>query len=194
MGSLRAIISAVFLFPLMMQPLWAAPEKYEFDRGHTRIFFEVDHLGFSNYRGMFHEYSGSFTFDEKKLEKSKIEVEVDMSSVDMYLDKMNEHLLTPDLLDTAKYPKARFVSTRVERNGESSARVTGDLSMHGVTRPVTLDVKFNKAGENPFSKKFTRGFTASGVIDRAEFGIAYGVPLISKDVYLTIAVEAFRIE
>lgn len=193
MGSLRALVS-VILFPLMMQPLWAAPEKYEFDRGHTRIFFEIDHLGFSNYRGMFHEYSGSFTFDEKNLEKSKIDVEVDMNSADMYFDKMNEHLLHSDLLDTTKYPKARFVSTRVERTGDVSAKVIGDLSMHGVTRPVTLDVKFNKAGEHPFSKKFMRGFTATGVIDRAEFGIAYGVPLISKDVYLTISVEAVRVE
>ncbi len=186
----------LFLATVLCAPFqaFAAKEKYEFDRGHTRIFFEVNHLGFSDYRGMFHEYAGGFVFDTDKLEESSIEVTVDMSSADMYFEKMNEHLLNEDLLHVTKYPDAKFVSTAVKPKGKDRAQVTGNLTLLGVTKPVVLDVQFNRAAENPFSKKFTRGFTATGTIDRTEFGIDYAVPLVSKEVKLTISVEAYRVD
>ncbi len=186
-----------FVSVLLMAVTMAAsakPEKYEFDKSHTRIFYEVNHLGFSDYRGMFHKYDGHFTFDPNDLSKSKIDVTVDIKSADMYHDKMNEHLLAEDILNAKKYPQAKFVSTDVKPGGQNSAIVTGNLTLHGVTKPLTLKVVFNKAGKNPFSKKFTRGFTATGTLDRTEFGINYAAPMVSKEVNLTISVEGIRVD
>lgn len=178
----------------IINPVFAEAEQYEFDRGHTRIFFEVDHLGFSNYRGMFHDYEGGFVYDADKIENSKIQVTIDMASADMYFEKMNEHLLAADLLNVSKYPSGRFVSTSITQESDNLAKVKGELSLLGVTHPVVLDVKFNRAAEHPFTKKFTRGFTATGVIDRTDYGINYAAPLVSKEVRLTIQVEAYRVD
>ncbi|MBA3581903.1 MAG: polyisoprenoid-binding protein [Gammaproteobacteria bacterium] len=169
----------------------AAPETYVFDKSHTRIFFDVNHLGFSQYRGMFHEYDGTFVFDAKNLAKSKVDVTIQMTSADMYHDKMNEHLKADDILDVAKYPTAHFVSTAVEKT-DKGAKVTGNLTLHGVTKSVILDVTFNEAKPHPMNKQFTRGFTALTVLDRGEFGIGYAVPMVSKEVNLYISVEAQR--
>lgn len=190
-------IKKIVLTLMLMLPFSTsvnATDKYVFDMSHSRIFFEVNHLGFSDYNGMFRDFEGTISFDEKKIENSKIDVTIDVASVDGFDEGLNEHLRNEDFFDVQKHPKARFVSKKVEKSGKNQARVIGELTLKGVTKPLALNVTFNKVGPHPFNKKQTAGFSASAVIDRTEFGINYGVPAVGKSVKLEIDVEASRQE
>lgn len=188
----------IVLITLIMARIFIVPanasEQYIFDKAHSRIFFEVNHLGFSDFNGMFRKFDGSIYFDEKKIENSKVDVTIDIASVDSYDVDLNAHLLNEDFFDVGKYPEARFVSKKVEKIEKNRIKVLGELTLKGITKPLTLDVKFNKVGLHPYYKKQTAGFSASAVFDRTEFGIAYGVPGVGKNINLEIDVEAHREE
>ena len=128
----------------------AAPEKYEFDKAHTQILFFVNHLGFSNSQGEFHDYDGGFTFDAENPENSSIDVTIMTESVDMDDEKWDDHLKNADFFNVEKYPSMTFKSTNIEVTGEKTAKITGDLTILETTKPVTLDVTFNNAGQHPF--------------------------------------------
>ena len=168
------------------------PGKYSYDPAHTQILFQADHLGFSHPHGRFDKFSGGFTFDPAHPEASSIDVTIDTNSIDMASETWNSAMKGSNFFNTAKFPKMTFKSTRVEKTGENAGRVTGDLTLLGVTRPVTLDVTYNRSGTHPYNKNYIAGFSATGRIKRSDFGMTWGLPGIGDNVGLDIQVEGIR--
>ncbi len=188
--SLFLVLSLLVFTPLSAR---AALETYTLDKVHTQISFLIGHAGFSKSHGDFLDFEGSFDFDESNPERGSAEVIINTSSIDMVgHDKWNEHLKSADFFNVEKYPTMDFRSTHVERTGANTAKLTGDLTLLGVTKPVTLDVTFNKADKHPFSGKYVAGFSAHGTLERSDFGMNYGLPLIGDKVELRIEVEGER--
>ena len=170
-------------------PAFAA-ETYKFDPNHTNIVWRANHFGFSNPDGKFVGVSGTVTLDEAAPANSKVDVTIPVTSLVTGLPKFDEHLQSADFLDVAKFPAATFVSDKVELTGADTAKVHGTLTLHGVSKPLVLDVKLNKIAPNPMSNIKTAGFTASTVIKRSDFGISAYVPNVSDDVTIHIEAEA----
>ncbi len=167
-----------------------ASETYTLDPYHTNLYWKADHFGFSKPSGKFATVTGNVTLDEAAPEKSSVNVTVNTGSVVTGIDLFDEHLRADKFFNSEKFSTATFVSSKVEPTGKDTAKVTGDLTLLGVTKPVTLDVTLNKIGENPINKLKTAGFTATGVVKRSEFGMTYASPGVSDDVQLTIDAEA----
>lgn len=174
------------------QPLENSANFYDIDKSHTSILFFIDHLGFSKMVGEFHDYSGGFVFDEENVENSKVDVTVNVASVDTDVEKLNEHLRAPDFFNVEKYPTARFVSTKVEKTGKNTGIVYGDFTMMGVTKPIKMDVKFNKAGKFPMNDNYVAGFEGRAKIVRSAFNMTNGLPMIGDEVDLLIHTEGVR--
>jgi polyisoprenoid-binding protein YceI len=171
----------------------AAEETYTLDKAHTQIMFQASHLGFSTSTGRFMDFDGAFTFDTTVPEKSHVEVTIKPDSIEMGDQKWNDHLKGADFFYVTKFPAMTFKSTGIKQTATGEADITGDLTMHGVTKPVTLHVVHNKSGVHPFNQaSYIAGFTATGTLDRADFGMTYGVPLLDTKVQLMIAVEGVR--
>lgn len=177
-----------------------APDKtrvtagtYAADAGHTMVVWEVDHFGFSKYSGIFGDVTGTLVIDPANPAASKVDVTIPVSKVTTASAGLTDHLLRAgkdggkaDFFGPAP-ADAKFVSTRVVLDDDGDeAKVTGNLTLNGVTRPVTLDVDFHGAGANPFNKKATIGFNAETKIRRSDFGVNYGIPVVSDIVELEI--------
>lgn len=173
-------------------PAQAAPEEYNFDPVHTSISFYVSHLGVSISTGRFTGFDGSFFLDEEKPENSTAEIKIHTDSLQMLDEKWNTHLKSQDFFNVGVFPEMTFKSTKVERTGEKTAKVTGDFTLLGVTKPITLDVVFNGSGTHPMTKNEICGFSVTGTIKRSEFGMNYGIPMVGDDVNLRIEVEGAR--
>ena len=159
---------------------------YKVDTGHTQVIWEVNHLGFSNYLGTFGGVTGTMQLDPANPAAAKVNITIPGEGLVTTVPELTKHLGTADFFDFAKFPSATFNSTKVEVNG-TTAKITGDLTLHGVTKPVTLDVKFVGAGPGVMPPQATNvGFDASTKIKRSEFGLGYGIPLVSDEVQLWI--------
>jgi polyisoprenoid-binding protein YceI len=178
------------LAALLGASAFAAPVTYTLDPNHTFPSFSADHFGgLSVWRGKFDTTSGKIVYD-KDAKSGSIEVTVDMSSINFGMPKLDEHAKSAEMFDVAKYPTATFSGKFTKFNGASPAEAEGTLTMHGVTKPVTLKIDSFKCMQNPMSKKEVCGAEASGVINRADFGVSYGEKLGFKmDVKLQIQVE-----
>lgn len=170
----------------------AAPVTYVIDPGHSVVAFTLDHLGFAKAMGRFNTVGGELVFDAAAPASSSVTVEIDANTVDTNHAKRDEHLKSPDFFNSAEFPKITFKSDKVEVTGEKTGRLAGQLTMLGVTKPVVLDVTFNKVDVSPASKLETAGFSARGTVKRSDFGMSYGVPNIGDDVALIIEVEATK--
>jgi polyisoprenoid-binding protein YceI len=168
-----------------------AADSYTVDPAHTFPGFEVNHLGFSNMHGSFHATSGKIVLDPSGSAGS-IEAVIDMSSVSTGQARRDEHLRSADFFDVARYPSMSFKSTRLKYNGSNLESAEGQLTLHGVTRPVTLTMTHFHCAVNPINKKPTCGGNASAAIKRTEFGINAYVPAISDEVKISIEVEATK--
>jgi polyisoprenoid-binding protein YceI len=183
--------AAFLAFALVATPLLAqAPANvpsgtYSVDTGHTQVLFTVMHLGISEYTGEFTQPTGSLTLDAANPGNSKVEVTFPIAKVSTTVTALNDHLQKPEFFDAAKFPEGKFVSTKVTVNG-TSATIAGNLTLKGVTKPVTLQAKFTGGGPHPMSKKPNVGFTATTTIKRSEFGVNYGIPMVSDDVKIVI--------
>jgi len=170
-------------------------EKYTFDKPHTQVIFSVNHLGFTNSYGRFLDYDGGFTLDRADLEKSSVEATIKVDSLDMGDGKWDEHLKSPDFFDAVKFPTMTFKSTSVKKTGENTADITGDLTIHGVTKPVTFKTTHNKSGILPMNDKvFVAGFTATTTIKRSDFGVDKGVPMVGDDVTIILEVQGNQVD
>ncbi len=169
-------------------------EHYTFDKAHTQILFFVDHLGFSKSQGEFLDFDGFFNFDLEHPEKSNVDISINVSGLDMDDDKWNTHMKSADFFDVEKFPTMTFKSTAIEVTGKKTANITGDFTLLGVTKPVTLAVKHNKSDKHAFSGKYVSGFSATTTIKRSEFGMEYGLPMVGDDVEIRIEVEGLRTE
>lgn len=169
-------------------PALAAP--YTIDTGHTHVGFKVSHLGFSDTYGTFNNVAGTIDLDRDNPEKSSVNVDIRTASIDTNHEKRDEHLRGPDFFDVGKFPDITFKSTKVERTGDKTAKVTGDLTMMGVTKQVTLDTTLLASGPYPLDKSVTAaGFNATTTIKRSDFGMTAYVPMISDEVEITISTE-----
>ena len=168
------------------------PDKYIYDPAHTQILFQTDHIGFSHPHGRFDKFTGGFTFDPAHPETSNIDITIDTRSIDMSSEQWERELKGKDFFNVDKFPAMTFHSTRIEKTGAHTGRVTGDLTLLGVTKPVTLDVTYNKSGIHPYNKNFVAGFSAEGRVKRSDFGMNWGLPGIGDDVKLDIQVEGIR--
>jgi len=158
---------------------------YTVDPGHSQVTFTVNHLGFSTYRGLFGSLTGSMTIDPKTPAKAKVSIDIPMSGITTTVEKLDEHLKAADFFDAAKYPTAHFESTSVRVMGKT-AKISGNLTIKGVTKPVVLDAVFVGAGT--MMGKRTIGFDATTTIKRSDFGVSYGIPLVPDAVPLQISV------
>jgi len=178
------------LAALLCASAFAAPVTYNLDPNHTFPSFAADHFGgLSVWRGKFDATSGKVVYD-KDAKSGSIEVTVDMSSINFGMPKLNEHAKSPEIFDAAKYPTATFTGKFAKFNGATPTEIDGTLTMHGVTKPVTLKIDSFMCKQNPMSKKEVCGADVSGTINRADFGVNYGDKFGFKmDTKLQIQVE-----
>lgn len=168
----------------------AAPVTYRIDPTHTDVIATWSHLGFSNPSAHFGEVDGTITYDAAKPSASKVDVTIPLSGMASHVVKFDTHLRSADLFEVAKHPVITFKSTKVESRGKDKLKVTGDLTVKGITRPVVLDVTLNKSGLHPMAKRPAIGFDATASLKRSEFGLGYGVPNVGDDVRIRITTEA----
>lgn len=174
----------------------AAPITYEIDPNHTHPMFEADHFdGLSTWRAIFRKTAGSVVLDARA-SRGSVDILIDMSSVDFGHDKLNDmavNSIAPPIFEAAKYPVAHYQGTLEQFVGGSPRAVVGSLTMHGVTKPVTLHIDSFKCMINPLTKRQVCGAEASADLDRSEFGITVGKPYgFRMNVHLRIQVEAIR--
>lgn len=176
-------------FTLLAAPALAKPERYHFDKEHTNLGFAVSHLGFSDMVGSFMTYDGGFEFDQEKPENSKVDVTIKPEGVRTVSAELDKHLQNEKFFNSAKFPEVRFVSTAVKVTGANEGTITGNLTLLGVTKPVTLNVRFNKGDYHPMTGDYIAGFRATGAIKRSEFGMGEYVPMVGDEVKLDFQVE-----
>lgn len=194
----KALVLAGFVAVLSFAPMSgaAAAETYSFDKGHTEIRFLWNHVGLSEQSGEFREYDGTIVWDKDKIENSKIDVSIKVASMDTGVKALDDDLLSENYFDAAKFPLITFKSTSVKQTGVDRGRVTGDLTIHGVTRPAQLDVRLLFQGDHPLAGFFKSyagapyaAFSARGEVLRSAFGVARSVPLVSDRIQIVIETE-----
>ena len=169
---------------------FAAPLTYKIDANHTDVVASWSHFGFSNPIAHFGKVDGNIVYDPANVGASKVEVTIPLSGLDSHVQAFDEHLRSADFFDAEKYPTVTFKSTSVKAAGKGKLKVTGDLTIKGVTKPVVLDVTINKVGVQPMAKREAAGFSATATIKRTDFGLGLYAPNVSDDVKLSITTEA----
>ncbi len=196
--TLVACASVALGFALRAPPASLAPQPtppaaitYDIDTGHSSLLFRAKHLNVSYVYGRFNEFSGQFTFDAAKPESSKVEVEIKIDSIDSGIEKRDAHLRSPDFFDAKQFSTATFKSKGVKKTKDGHFDVTGDFTLRGVTKPVTIDVesvgsvKDERAGE-------IAGFHGTFTLKRSEFGVSYGPTALGEDILVIVSVEGAR--
>ena len=173
-----------------------ATNHWDIDLGHSAIHFWVRHMVISKVHGRFAKWAGAIQLDEQDLTRSSVEVSIDAASIDTQVADRDGHLRSPDFLDVAKYPELTFKSRRVEKAG-AGLRITGDLTLHGVTREVVLDAEYAGSAKDPWGN-LRAGFSGKTAIDRRDFGLVWnaaleaGGVLVGEKVEITIELEAVK--
>ncbi len=167
----------------------AAPVGYTLDSNHTQVVASWTHFGFSNPAARFDKVVSDFQFDAVDPTRSSIVVTIPIDSIDTGVPALDEHLLGPDFFNARQFPTATFKSNSVERSGDNALKVNGHFTLHGVTRPLVLDVTINKIGEHPMGGP-AAGFDARATIKRSDFGINKYLPNISDEIAIAITTES----
>lgn len=171
-----------------------AADRFTIDPDHSNVVFLIDHLGYSRMIGQFQEFEGEFVFDNRSVENSSVEVTIMTASVDTDHQERDDHLRSPDFFNAVEFPEMTFESTAVERTGDDTGRITGDLTLLGVTKPVTLDVTFNKRAPHPlpqYNSVLTAGFSARGTLKRSDYGMNTFIPALGDEVRIWIQIEGY---
>ncbi|MFT0862083.1 YceI family protein [Ancylobacter sp. G4_0304] len=171
--------------PGLPDPTRISGGTYTVDANHTQVIWSVDHMGFSPLSGMFGGMSGTLKLDPNAPEDAVLEITIPMSGLVVTSKSFGEDLAGPEFFDAAKFPAATFKSTQISTDG-TSATIEGELTLHGVTRPVTLDAELVGAGINPRSKVENIGFMATTMLNRSDFGLGAAVPMVSDEVELSV--------
>ncbi|MDT8262370.1 YceI family protein, partial [Roseomonas sp. DSM 102946] len=204
-GDMRRRVLAGLLLPLLLLPATPAlPQgapamnrdpmairagRYRLDSAHGRITWAVNHFGLSIYRGQITGVEAQLVLDPANIARTALDVTVRVDGLRTGDADLDRHLRTADFFDLSRFPTAHFVAEKVERTGERGARVHGRLTLHGVTKPVTLRVTFNAAGVHPVSKRYTLGFDGKATIRRSEFGMTGYLPAVGDEVSLELEGE-----
>jgi len=171
----------------------AAPVAYTLDPAHTHVQFSWNHLQYSNPEAGFDDVAGTLMWDADDIANSSVDVTVKVDSVHSHVALLDQKLKSAEFLDAQRYPKLRFVSTRVERLDDAgNLRIHGNLTVHGTTRPISLDAHLNRVGVYPMLEVPAAGFSASAVIKRSEFGVAAGIPYVGDELAVRITAEAME--
>lgn len=187
MTMVAAAVSGCALLTARHDPAQVTSGLYRVDPDHTEVNWSVSHFGFTEFQGRFDTVSGTLRLDPGSGAADQLDIRIETASINTPSHALNTELASVAWFDAASYPAVTFHSTAVAGTGPGTARVTGDLTLHGVTRPLTLDVRFVGAGLNPLSGAYTAGFAATGTLNRADFGIAKLLPAIGDSVTLTLA-------
>lgn len=173
---------------------WALPafaQNYQIDPVHTSLVFRVKHMDTAFVYGMFRDIKGTVVVDEANPARSSINIEVDANSVFTANEQRDNHLRSPDFFNTRQFPTITFRSTEVRRVNANTVQVRGNLTIRGITRPITTNVTLTGKGKNPRGQDII-GFETTFNIRRSEFGIRYGLPGLGDDVRIMLSVEAIR--
>jgi polyisoprenoid-binding protein YceI len=174
---------------LTRNPAEVQSGSYVLDPGHGKITWSVDHMGFSTYVGQFTDVSANLDLDVRSPSASKLNASIKTDSVGTLNEALDKHLKTADFLDTSKFPTAQFKATGIRLLDRDTARISGSLTLRGVTKPVVIEADFNQAGINPVDKQYSVGFDGKTKIKRSDFGINYGLPLLGDEVTLHLEAE-----
>jgi polyisoprenoid-binding protein YceI len=167
----------------------AAPAAYTFDPNHTEVRFCWNHLNVSRQCAHLIKYEGELQYDEANPEASTLSVKFLTSGIETLVPVFNDHMKGEKLFDAAKFPEITFKSTKFQKTGDKAGKVTGDLTIKGVTKPATLDVTLNFSGPHPMTKKQTLGIGALTTIKRTDFGVSQAAPFVSDEVSIEIQTE-----
>ncbi|EEW25920.1 YceI family protein [Rhodobacter ferrooxidans] len=179
---------------LLAAPAFAAPEAYVLDPSHSQIVFSYNHLGYSTTTAMFSGFEGTISFDAEAPAASSVSVAFPVKTMLTGWQARFDHFMTPDFFGATDDEMVSFVSTGIEVTGEKTAKITGDFTLNGVTKPVVLDAVLNAAGEHPMEKKPWLGFSATTALLRSDFGLGAFAPYVSDEVPVTISIEAMKAE
>ncbi len=175
---------------LAAAPAFAEAEKYTLDPSHSQIVFTYQHLGFSTTTGMFSGFNGEILFDQANPAASSVTVSFPVKTMLTGWQERFDHFMSKDFFDAADDEMVSFVSTAIEVTGEKTAKITGDLTLNGVTKSVVLDAVMNQVGEHPMLKQAWAGFSATTTLVRSEYNLGQFAPFVSDEVLLNISVEA----
>lgn len=182
-----AILAVSVALPLSA----VAADSYTVDPNHTFPHFQINHLGFSTMHGRFDKTSGTVTLD-RAAKTGSVDISIETASISTGYVKRDEHLKSPDFFNAAEFPAITYKSTAMHYKGDTPASVDGNLTISGVTKPVTLTIDAFNCGANPMNKKEECGAAASAQIKRSDFGVKYGLPNIGDDVKLEFEIEAIK--
>ena len=168
-----------------------AADPYTIDPNHTQVEYSYSHMGFAHIIGHFTGVEGDFLFDPKDPTKSSIQVNVPMNTISVGVPALDDELRSDMFFDATKFPTATFQSTKVTSAGPNHLAVAGDLTIHGVTKPVTFDVAINKVGMHPMRGVPAAGFDATAVVKRSDFGVSKYVPNVSDEVTIHVTMETY---
>ncbi|QRM19910.1 polyisoprenoid-binding protein [Dechloromonas sp. TW-R-39-2] len=191
MQKLSKLTAALVLASTVAIPALAAPETYVVEGTHTYPRFSYSHFGYSTQLSRFNKTTGKVIFD-KAAKSGAVDIVIDAKSVDTGYPTFNEHIQGEDFLDTAKFPTATFKSTKVVFEGDKPASIEGNLTLKGVTKPVTLTVTSFQAMPHPMMKKDAIGANAFTVVKRSEFNAGKYAPYVGNEVRIDIAIEAIK--
>ena len=186
---------ALTLATLLSSTCWAA--DYQIDSTHSSVTFKVKHLAISSVPGRFGDLSGTFSFYPAKIEASKAQATLSVSSINTMDAKRDDHLKGPDFFDASKYPSITFKTNKVDKVSDAAFKAHGDLTIHGVTKPVTLDVTYGGSAKDPWGKE-RAAFEARTVINRKDFGLTWnktietGGLVVGDDVHITLEIEGVK--
>ena len=198
---LRSVLIAGAAAAMLAAPA-AAQQTFRVDPTHSSFVFVANHIGYTDVYGLFRDWGGEFTFDPAKPEATKVKIEVKTESVDTNdrclqaqggIRGRDEHLRSADFFNAKEFPTMTFESTKIEKTGEKTGKLHGNVTLLGVTKPVVFDVTFHKAAPHPvpaYKGVMTVGFTITGAIKRTDWGMKTGVPAVGDEIKLTIGVEA----
>jgi len=195
---MKRLFANIALFSLIALPSMAAASTWQIDPDHSNIGFKVRHLMVSNVKGQFDSYTGAVVLDDQDITKSKVEVSIDTNSINTNVKKRDDHLRSPDFFDVAKYPAMTFISKKVEKAGSDGLKITGDLTLHGVTKEVVLDVEGPTAEIKDPWGNYRKGATATTQINRKDFGLLWNAILetggvaVGDDIDIILEIEMIR--
>ncbi|QSV45818.1 YceI family protein [Geobacter benzoatilyticus] len=195
---MKRIIASLSTIVALALPAFAFASTWTIDPDHSNIGFKVRHLMVSNVKGSFDKHSGTVEIDDKDITRSKVNISIDTNSINTNVQKRDEHLRSADFFDVAKYPTMTFVSKKVAKAGKDKLKITGDLTLHGVTKQVVLDVAGpTKESKDPWGN-IRKGATATTKINRKDFGLVWNAALetggvtVGDEVTITLEIEMIK--
>lgn len=187
-------LPTALIVALAAAPVAAAPQAYVLDASHSQILFAVNHLGYSTTWGMFSGFDGQISFDQENPAASSVTVSFPVKTMLTGWQQRFEHFMSADFFAATDDEMVTFTSTAIDVTGEKTAKITGDLTLNGVTKSITLDAVLNQVGDNPMENKPWAGFSATTTLLRSDYGIGAFAPFVGDEVPVQISIEAMKTE